>query len=85
MSDNFYDDDWKRLFRQHSLVAKKIETLRCETVSYQEFEELREKIGKLENKAPKDEYEENDFERLFWKELQGTRGPFQRTNKIAKK
>jgi len=49
MSDNFDDDEWKCLFRQYPLVAKKIETLRCETISYDEFSDLRERVEKLEN------------------------------------
>lgn len=45
---SFYDDDWKRLLRQHPLIARKIEDLRCETVSYEEFEELRRRFEHLE-------------------------------------
>jgi len=44
----FYDDDWQRLLRQYPLIARKIEELRCEVVSYEEFEELRKRVKQLE-------------------------------------
>lgn len=82
MSDKFYDDDWKRLLRQNPLVAKKIESLRCELVCYEEFEELRSRVEKLESKVlPEENMKNEDFEGLLWKEFQGNKGSFQRTDK----
>lgn len=52
MSDvAFYDDDWQQLLRRHPLIAKKIEDLRCEVVSFEEFEELRKRVDQLEKKV----------------------------------
>lgn len=80
----FYDDNWKRLLRQHPLIAKKIEDLRCEVVSYEEFEELRKRVEELEENAPlKVKYDERDFDKLLWEDCQGAKGPFQRTSKKA--
>ncbi len=50
-SVRFYDDDWQRLFREYPLVARKLEDLRCEVVSYEEFEKLRKRVDQLEKKA----------------------------------
>lgn len=47
-SVHFYDDVWQRLLRQYPLIARKIEELRCEVVSYEEFEELRKRVKQLE-------------------------------------
>jgi hypothetical protein len=80
--DEFYDPDWKRLLRQQPFVAKKLEALRCELVCYEEFEELRRRVEKLENHVLLEENVVNeDFVGLTWKEFQGNRGPFQRTDK----
>ena len=85
MSDNFYNDDWKRLFRQHPLVAKKIEALRCESVGYEEFEALRKRVELLERQVPAEVEvkDEEGFGGLSWKDFQGNKGPFQRTSRIA--
>jgi len=83
-SVDFYDDDWQRLLRRHPLIARKIEDLRCEVVSDKEFEELRKRVEQLEKMAhPEVKYGEKDFDRLFWENLQGTKGLFQRTSKRA--
>lgn len=38
----------------------------------------------LEKRAPPEiKYNEEDFEKLFWEDLQGAKGPFQRTSKKA--
>jgi len=38
----------------------------------------------LEKMAPPEaKYDEKDFDKLFWEDLQGTKGPFQRTSKRA--
>jgi hypothetical protein len=80
--DEFYDSDWKRLRRQQPLVAKKLEALRCELVCYEEFEELRNHVEKLESKVlPEENVASEDFEGLLWKEFQGNKGSFQRTCK----
>ena len=36
----FYDENWRLLQRRYSLVARKLEDLRCEVPSQEEFEEL---------------------------------------------
>ncbi len=48
---HFYNNDWRRLLKQHPLIARKIEELRCEVASYEEFEELRKRVDQLEKKA----------------------------------
>ena len=85
MSEDFYDQDWKKLVRQQPLVARKIEALRCESVGYEEFEELRKRVEMLESQVPAEEKTraEEDFESLVWEEFQGAKGPFQRTSKKA--
>ena len=81
----FYDEDWKRLLRQQPFIARKIEALRCETVSYEEFNELRERVQRLEKKVPLEPEDEDkeEFNGLFWEELQGAKGSFERTSKKA--
>lgn len=38
----------------------------------------------IENlKPPEVKYDEKDFDNLFWEDLQGAKGPFQRTSKKA--
>ena len=49
----FYDKNWRLLQRRYSLVARKIEDLRCEVPSQEEFEELlnyvEEIVKRVEN------------------------------------
>ena len=35
----FYDENWKKLLRSDPLAAKKIEDLRCECVTYEQYKE----------------------------------------------
>ena len=83
-SIRFYDEDWQRLLRQHPLIARKIEDLRCEVVSCEEFEELRKRVEQLEKKTQlANKCDRNDFDKLFWENCQGAKGRFQRTSKKA--
>ena len=49
----FYDENWRELQRRYSLVARKIEDLRCEVPSIEEFEELLSFVEKLAKKVEK--------------------------------
>ena len=49
----FYDENWRVLQRRYSLVARKIEDLRCEVPSIEEFEELLSFVEKLAKKVEK--------------------------------
>ncbi len=49
----FYDEDWKEIQKTHPLIARKLEELRCETVSHEEFEELMEFVQELAQKVEK--------------------------------
>jgi len=46
---SFYDEDWKLLLKNHPLIASKIEELRCEVLSYEQYEEEQKQLNaKLE-------------------------------------
>jgi len=46
---SFYDEYWKFLLKNHPLIAKKIEELRCEVLSYEQYEEEQKQLNaKLE-------------------------------------
>ena len=47
----FYDENWRLLQRRYSLVARKIEDLRCEVPSIEEFEELLNYVEELAQKV----------------------------------
>ena len=47
----FYDENWLKLQRRYSLVARKIEDLRCEVPSIEEFEELLNYVEELAQKV----------------------------------
>jgi len=51
----FYDDEWWKLQKKHPLVARKIEELRCESLSFEQYEEeqklVSKKIEKLERQV----------------------------------
>ena len=84
--DDFYDDDWKRLVRQHPVVMRKIETLRCEMVSYEEFNELRNRVERLESQFSKEEkidHDKEEFDKLFWEEFEGAKGLFGKLQKVG--
>ena len=45
----FYDEDWKLLLKNHPLIASKIEELRCEVLSYEQYEDEQAELNaKLE-------------------------------------
>jgi hypothetical protein len=41
----FYDENWKLLLKNHPLIASKIEELRCEVLSYEQYEEEQEELN----------------------------------------
>lgn len=45
---SFYDEDWQQLVKEYPLIARKLESLRCEVVSYEEFQELEKRVEQLE-------------------------------------
>jgi len=51
----FYDDEWWKLQKKYPLIARKISDLRCESLSFEQYEEeqeiLRKKIEKLERQV----------------------------------
>ena len=47
----FYDENWLKLQRRYSLVARKLEDLRCEVPSIEEFEELLNYVEELAQKV----------------------------------
>jgi hypothetical protein len=49
------------------------------------FQQLADALSEeIEKRAPPEvKYGEEDFNKLFWEDLQGSKGPFQRTSKKA--
>ena len=41
----FYDENWKMLQRNYPLVAAKIEELRCEVLSYEQYEDEQKQLN----------------------------------------
>ena len=46
--ETFFDANWRLLLRKHPLIARKLEEIYCDCVSFEQYEDIEQRIAVLE-------------------------------------